>query len=130
MINGCAPRHLRLRIIMSRLLRRLGPVLRFAWTMNEDRVRCLGQTFVTLEDVKMATEKKSPTKAEFLEALKKKGINNLEDLADAVMPETGGYRSINRSIKRFNSMFSFWAEMAEENDWPEQFYSHVPDDIA
>ena len=31
----------------------------------------------------MATEKKAPTKAEFLEALRKKGINNLEDLADA-----------------------------------------------
>ena len=38
----------------------------------------------------MATEK-APTKAEFLEALKKKGINNLEDLLDAIMPETGGF---------------------------------------
>ena len=74
----------------------------------------------------MAAEKQAPTKAEFLEALKKKGINNLEDLADALMPETGGYRS----YKRFNSMFSFWAEMAEENDWSERFYSHVPDDIV
>ena len=38
----------------------------------------------------MATEK-APTKAEFLEALKEKGINSLEDLVDAIMPETGGY---------------------------------------
>ncbi len=41
----------------------------------------------------MATDK-GPTKAEFLEALKENGINSLEDLADAIMPEadeTGGY---------------------------------------
>ena len=38
----------------------------------------------------MATDK-APTKAEFLEALNKKGINNLEELVDALMPETGGY---------------------------------------
>ena len=44
----------------------------------------------------MATNK-TPTKAEFLEALSKKGINSLEDLIEAVMPEpdepdeTGGY---------------------------------------
>ena len=41
----------------------------------------------------MATNK-APTKAEFLEALSKKGINSLEDLIEAVMPEpdeTGGY---------------------------------------
>ena len=41
----------------------------------------------------MATEK-APTKAEFLAALSKNGINSLEDLVDAVMPEadeTGGY---------------------------------------
>ena len=38
----------------------------------------------------MATDK-APTKAEFLEALKKNGINNLEDLVDALLPETGGY---------------------------------------
>ena len=37
----------------------------------------------------MATEK--PTKAEFLEALRENGINSLEDLLDAVIPETGGY---------------------------------------
>ena len=36
---------------------------------------------------------KGPTKEEFLEALRQKGINNLEDLVDAVMPETGGYGS-------------------------------------
>ena len=63
----------------------------------------------------MATEKKAPTKAEFLEALRKKGINNLEDLADALMPETSGYRS----ILRYNSFFSFWHDIAEENDWTE-----------
>ncbi len=38
----------------------------------------------------MATEK-TPTKAEALEELRKKGINNLEDLLDAMIPETGGY---------------------------------------
>jgi len=65
----------------------------------------------------MATEK-APTREEFLEALKKKGINNLEDLADALMPETGGYRSIIRS-NSFLSFFRFWADLAEENDWPE-----------
>jgi hypothetical protein len=46
-----------------------------------------------LEYVKTATEK-APTKAEFLAALSKNGINSLEDLVDAVMPEadeTGGY---------------------------------------
>ena len=40
----------------------------------------------------MATEK-APTKAELLEALSKKGINSLEDLVDAVIPETGGFVS-------------------------------------
>ena len=38
----------------------------------------------------MATQK-APTKAEFLAALKKNGINNLDDLANAILPETGGY---------------------------------------
>ncbi|MCH8799418.1 MAG: hypothetical protein IH963_00765 [Chloroflexi bacterium] len=41
----------------------------------------------------MATHK-APSKAEFLEALKKKGINTLEDLIEAIMPETdetGGF---------------------------------------
>ena len=46
--------------------------------------------FITLEDVKMSTHK-APTKEEFLEALKKNGINSLEDLLDAIMPETGGF---------------------------------------
>ena len=32
-----------------------------------------------------------PTKEDFLEALKKNGINSLEDLVDAIMPETGGF---------------------------------------
>ena len=43
----------------------------------------------------MATGK-APTKAEFLAALNKKGINSLEDLVDRLMPETdetGGYVS-------------------------------------
>ena len=43
----------------------------------------------------MATEK-APTKADFLAALEKKGIKNLEDLIDVIMPEpdeTGGYSS-------------------------------------
>ena len=42
----------------------------------------------------MATQKKAPTKEEFLALLRKKGINSLEDLVDAIMPETdetGGY---------------------------------------
>ena len=39
----------------------------------------------------MATQKAPPTKAEFLEALSKNGINNLDDLVDAILPETGGY---------------------------------------
>ena len=38
----------------------------------------------------MATQNR-PTKEAFLEALKKNGINNLEDLLDAIMPETGGF---------------------------------------
>ena len=37
----------------------------------------------------MATE--NPTKEQFLKALNEKGINNLEDLLDAIMPETGGF---------------------------------------
>jgi hypothetical protein len=44
----------------------------------------------------MATEK-SPTKEEALEALRKKGINNLEDLVDAMIPETGGYEQATMS---------------------------------
>ena len=50
---------------------------------------------ITLKDIKMATEK-APTKAEFLAALSKKGINSLEELVDAIMPETdetGGFSS-------------------------------------
>ena len=37
------------------------------------------------------TTNKAPTKKEFLEALNKKGINSLEDLVNAIMPETGGF---------------------------------------
>jgi len=42
----------------------------------------------------LMADNKTPTKAEFLAALEKKGIKSLEDLIDAVMPEpdeTGGY---------------------------------------
>ena len=39
----------------------------------------------------MATEKEM-TKEELLEAFNKNGIHTLEDLVDAMMPETGGYR--------------------------------------
>ena len=39
----------------------------------------------------MATEKEL-TKEELMEALNKDGINTLEELVDALMPETGGYR--------------------------------------
>ena len=59
--------------------------------MNEDGVSVLGHKFVRLEDGNMATEK-ALTKEELLEALSKNGINSLEDLVDAIMPETGGYR--------------------------------------
>ena len=38
----------------------------------------------------MATQQQ-PTKKEFLEALSKKGITNLEDFVDTILPETGGY---------------------------------------
>ena len=38
----------------------------------------------------MATEK-GPTKAEFLEALRQKGITTLDELMDAILPETGGF---------------------------------------
>ena len=50
----------------------------------------------------MATEN-TPTKEEILENLSKNGINNLEDLIEALMPETGGYRE------------QPWHRYAEEN---------------
>ena len=59
--------------------------------MNEDGVSVPGHKFVRLEDGNMATEK-ALTKEELLDALSKNGINSLEDLVDAIMPETGGYR--------------------------------------
>lgn len=59
--------------------------------MNEDGVSVPGHKFVRLEDGNMATEI-ALTKEELLEALSKNGINSLEDLVDAIMPETGGYR--------------------------------------
>ena len=40
----------------------------------------------------MATQQ--PTKDEFVEALRKEGIHTLEDLWDAIFPETGGYLSL------------------------------------
>ncbi len=61
--------------------------------MNEIGVRIPDYNFVTLENVKMATEK-APTRDEIMEELSKKGINNLVELLDALMPdetETGGY---------------------------------------
>ena len=67
-------------------------MLRFALTKNEDGVRFPGRKLITWEDL-MATNK-APTKADFLAALEKKGIKSLEDLIDALMPEsdeTGGY---------------------------------------
>ncbi len=63
---------------------------------------------VILEDINMASEK-TTTKAEFLAALKKKGINNLEDLVDAIMPEadeTGGY--IFQMISEENEDAELW----------------------
>ncbi len=38
----------------------------------------------------MSTDK-APSKEEFLKALHEKGIETLEDLLDAIMPETGGF---------------------------------------
>ncbi len=43
------------------------------------------------------TNEKAPTKEEFLAALSETGINNLEELVEAIIPEaneTGGYRFI------------------------------------
>ena len=50
----------------------------------------------------MATEN-TPTKEDILENLSKNGINNLDDLIEALMPETGGYRE------------QPWHRYAEEN---------------
>ena len=58
--------------------------------MNEDGVRVPNCKIITLEDVDMASEN-APTKEEFVEALRNKGINNLEDLVNVIWPETGGY---------------------------------------
>lgn len=54
----------------------------------------------------MAPEK-SPSKAEALEALRKKGINDLEDLIDAMIPETGGYEQTTMS-RSWSSEFFDW----------------------
>jgi len=59
-------------------------------TKNEDKVRFPGHNSGTLDDVKMATDK-IPTKVEFLEALRKNGINNLEKLVDWMFSERGAY---------------------------------------
>ena len=53
----------------------------------------------------MVTEN-TPTKEEILEALSKSGINNLEELIEVLMPETGGYKAFD------------WSQLAEETDWP------------
>ena len=59
--------------------------------MNDIGVRIPRYKFVALENVKMATEK-APTRDELMEELSKKGINNLVELLDAIMPdETGGF---------------------------------------
>ena len=63
--------------------------------MNEIGVRIPDYNLVALENVKMATEK-APTRDELMEELSKKGINNLVELLDALMPEeneTGGFSS-------------------------------------
>ena len=61
----------------------------------------------------MASEK-SPTKAEFLAALEKKGIKSLEDLIDAVMPEpdeTGGYGAV-MDMGQGSDAAGDWADIA------------------
>jgi hypothetical protein len=71
-----------------------------------------------LEDVEMATEK-APTRDEIMEELSKKGINNLVELLDALMPdETGGYKAFD------------WPQLAEETFFklgPRSFTLTFPD---
>lgn len=71
----------------------------------------------------MAT-KKSPSKEEFLEALKKNGIKNLEDLINAIMPETdetGGFifgmisEENQDALQALRFQFKQWWNWAEEN---------------
>ena len=71
----------------------------------------------------MATNK-APTKAEFLEALSRKGINSLEDLIEAVMPEpdeTGGYivwdKGDNPGPYNAEDFFPSIKEAFDEGDW-------------
>ncbi len=49
----------------------------------------------------MAT--KGPTKEEFVEALRQQGINNLDDLVDAILPETGGHRMVGSIVEPPNN---------------------------
>ena len=73
----------------------------------------------------MATEK-TPTKAEFLEALRKNGIKSLEDLVDVILPETGGYRilysknleqtpMVTIPIRGFEGLFGFHLSWSEDD---------------
>lgn len=71
----------------------------------------------------MAT-KKSPSKEEFLEQLKKNGIKSLEDLINAIMPETdetGGYvfgiisEENQDALQSLRFQFKQWWNWAEEN---------------
>ena len=71
----------------------------------------------------MATTK-APSKEEFLEQLKKKGIKSLEDLINAIMPETdetGGYvfgiisEENQDALQSLRSQFKLWWDWAEEN---------------
>ena len=67
----------------------------------------------------MATDK-APTRAEALEALKKKGINNLADLVDVMIPETGGY--VNTALSRSWSLDFF--------DWLWRAPGHIDGDLV
>ncbi len=61
---------------------------------------------VASEDTNMAAEK-PPTRDEIMEELSKKGINNLIELLDALMPdETGGYNLWPLSEENLGSPFS------------------------
>ena len=66
----------------------------------------------------MASEK-SPSRDEIMEELSKKGINNLVELLDALMPdEAGGYGAFD------------WSQLAEENFFklgPRTFTLTIPD---
>ena len=82
----------------------------------------------------MATQK-APTKEEFLAALKKNGIKNLEDLLDVIMPETdetGGYIIGVSMMSQENRETHAWLKSLAKRssqymDWAEEtFFKEEP----